>query len=67
MTELRKMNSVHGGAIHKRGLTFVSEHGHRYGEQGTQHVEQGYSCSQRPVILTLGALCTLLDSCKTRR
>lgn len=43
-------------------LTFVSEYSHCYGEQRTQHVEEGDGSPQSPVIFTLGALCTLLDS-----
>lgn len=48
-------------------LTFVSQDGHCDGEEGTEHIEQCDGCPQRPVIFTLGALRTLLDSCNTQQ
>lgn len=44
------------------GHTFVSQDGHRDGEQRTEHVEQSNGRPQRPVIFALCALGTLLNS-----
>lgn len=48
-------------------LTFISQDGHCYGEEGTEHIEQCDRHPQCPVIFTLGALCTFLNPCNIQQ
>ena len=49
------------------GLTFISKHSNRNGQEGTQHVKQSYGGLQRPFILTFSALGALLDPCVRKK
>lgn len=51
----------------EKRITFVAEYSHSYGEKCTKHIQKSNSHPQGPVIFTLSAFISLLDTCNRKK